>query len=447
MTTRLGLALALLSAAPTAFADPPGVADFVKQVEGRKGKVVLDGKGVPAEVYLYNKAFSDDDLALLKPFPGLKVLNVQHARITDAGVEKAVAAHPAIETINLHDTLVTPACVKDLAKLKALHTIEIFGRHVTDDLVRELRAHGLLHLWRQAGTWTAARPRSPADVRSLALEFTAVTTTGLKGFADFKALTYISGIPADDATLRALAEMKLLHTHWLADEGATWDRRPRSAADVARFGLRRPNRVTAEGLKELRAFTGLKTLDLHEFHANPDALKVIASFKSLETLRLGPTTADAGLDELAALPRLQVLELYGSGVTDAGLEQIGRIKSLRRLNVTGTKVTAAGLKHLRGLSLTRLDLSPALLTDEALQDWRDKKMVHTLGIARGKVGKLASDEDIVFLILAKAPITDSSVKLLAEMKTLTGVDLSGTRVTEKGVAELKAALPKLYVRR
>jgi hypothetical protein len=445
MTTQLGLALALFSAAATAVADAPDVAEFVKQVEARKGKVVLDGKGMPVEVYLYNKAFSDDDLALLKPFPGLKVLNVQHARITDAGVEKIVADHPDLEKINIHETLATPACVKHLAKLKALHTIEIFNQYVTDDLVRELRAHGLLHRWKQAGS--AARPGSPADVQGLDLTFTAVTPVGLKEFADFKGLIYISGIPADDAWLRTLAEMKLLHAHWLADEGATWDRRPRTAADVRSFNLNRKNAVTAEGLKHLAAFTGLKELQLYEFHANADALKVIASFKSLETLRLGPTTADAGLDELAALPRLQVLTLYGSGVTDAGLESIGRIKSLRELNVNGAKVTAAGLKHLKGLSLTRLDLPPAILTDEVLQDFRDKKMLHTLALSRGKDGKRESDDDIVFLILAKTPITDASVKLLTEMKSLTGVDLSGTRVTDKGIAELKAAMPKLYIRR
>jgi hypothetical protein len=138
MTTRLGLALALFHAATAALADAPDVAAFVKQVEARKGKVVLDAKGAPVEVYLYNKAFSDADLALLKPFPGLKVLNLQHARITDVGVEQAVAAHPALETINIHDTLITPACVKHLAKLKALHTIEIFGQHVTDASVKLL---------------------------------------------------------------------------------------------------------------------------------------------------------------------------------------------------------------------------------------------------------------------------------------------------------------------
>jgi hypothetical protein len=44
-------------------------------------------------------------------------------------------------------------------------------------------------------------------------------------------------------------------------------------------------------------------------------------------------------------------------------------------------------------------------------------------------------------------ITDASVKLLAEMKSLTGVDLKDTRVTENGVAELKTARPHLYIRR
>jgi hypothetical protein len=439
------LAIALFVSVATAHAGTPGVADFVKQIHASKGKVVLDKTGVPIEVYLYNKAFSDADLTLLKPFAGLKVLNVQHARVSDAGVAQVVAAHPGIEKINIHDTLVTPACVKDLAKLKALHTIEIFGKHVTDDWVRELRAHGLLHRWQQAGA--SGRFKSPADVTGISLDFTRISVAGLKEFADFTGLVYLKYDTVDDATLRTLAEMKLLHALWVVDESVSLDRRPRSPADVVRFSLSRPHGVTAEGLKELRIFTGLKALELHAFHANQDAMKVIASFKSLESIRFGPMTSDAGLEELAALPYLHDLWLADARATDAGLKEIARIKTLRTLNVNGTKVSAAGLKHLFGLPLKRLDVSPAILTDETLEVLREKKMLHTLGIAKGKAGGNTSEDDIVFLALSGAPITDASVKMLIEMKSLTGVALNGTRVTDQGVAELRAARPKLYVRR
>lgn len=446
MPSKPYLALAFFVPIATTCAGTPDVADFVKQIEARKGKVVLDKAGVPVEVYLYNKAFSDADLPQLKPFARLKVLNVQHARVSDAGVAQAVAAHPGIEKINIHDTLVTPACVKDLAKLKALHTIEIFGRHVTDDWVRELRSHGLLHRWQQAGA--SGRFKSPSDVPGISLEFTRISVAGLKEFADFTGLIYLKYDTIDDATLRALAEMKLLHAFWVVDESVSLDRRPRSAAAVTRFSLSRPHAVTAEGLKELRVFTGLKTLELQEFHANRDAMKVIASLKSLESIRFGPMTADAGLEELAALPHLHDVWLAGARVTDAGLKEIARIKTLRTLNLNGTHVSAAGLKPLFGLPLQRLDISPALLTDETLKGLREKNTLHTLGIAKGgKAGRPTSEEDIIFLVLSGAPITDASVKMLIEMKSLTGVSLNGTRVTDRGVAELRAARPKLYVRR
>jgi hypothetical protein len=447
MTARLCFVLAFFASAAPAQADPPDVAGIVKQVQAKRGKVVLDGKGLPVEAYLYNKAFGDADLALFKPFPGLKVLSLQHARINDASVERIVAAHPNLEVINIHDTQVTPACVKYLARLKALRTLENFNDHVTDDLIRALRAHNLLHLWRQANSGTAARPTSPADVIGLSLEMTRITPDGLKEFADFKGVRYICYLRIDDATLHTLGKMRLLHAYWLADEAARMDARPRSAAEVKSFGLTRPNGVTHEGLKELAAFTYLQSLSLVDFHVTPEALKEVANLKSLEQLWLGPSTSDAGLKELAALPRLHTLILQGSGVTDAGLKEISRIKSLRHLYVEGTRISSAGLGHLAGLPLTTLKVSLGILNDEALDFLRQAKLLHVLANAKGKSVRPTSLEDIHYLVLARAPITDASIKHLVAMKALWGINLRGTRVSDQGVAELKKALPNLHITR
>jgi internalin A len=342
---------------------------------------------------------------------------------------------------------VTPACVKHLAKLKALRTIEIYTNNVTDDLIRALRAHKLLHVWRQASKWTADRPTSPADVQQLHLDGTKITPAGIKEFADFKGLTFIRGAAIDDATLRALGEMKLLHAFWLADEGANWDRRPRTAADVTGFSLRHRNTVTPAGLKELAVFTHLKYLDLAEVPITPAVLQAVSAFKSLERLSLNPSAGDAGLEALVALPHLHTLWFQRGGVTDAGLKVIGRIKSLRDLQLQGANITAAGLKHIAELPLTSLDVPPGVLTDEALQFLRAKNLLHVLAGAHGKGGRPASFDGIVYLSLANAPITDKSVKHLIQMKSLTGVDLRGTRVSEQGFAELKAARPKMRIRR
>jgi hypothetical protein len=447
MTTGLRLVLVCFSAASAALAGAPDVAESVKKLEARARKVVLDGNGLPVEVSLNNKPFADADLDLLQPFPGIKALDLTATQITDAGIKRLVADHPALETLQIALTKVTVARVKDLAGLKALRKLELGDGIVTDEMVRELKTHNLLHVWSAANRWTGGRPASPSEVENLELHFTKVTPAGLKEFAVCKKLNYLYYPRIDDATLRALAEAKLLHAFWLAYEGATWDRRPRNPADVRSFGLTRPNGVTAEGLKELAAFTGLQDLALYEFSCGPEALKVIGSFRSLETLRLGPSAGDAGLEELAALPRLQQVGLIGSGVTDAGLEKIGRIKALRQLDVRGARVTAAGLKHLAGLPLTSLAVSPGVLTDEALDYLADKKMLHALAIAKGRMGRPASAEDIYYMVLEGAPITDASVKHLTAMKSLFGVNLRGTRVTDKGVAQLKEALPNVQVTR
>src|SRR5262245_55358350 len=134
MTTRSCLVAAVLfSFVGPVCAQSADVADFVKQVQARKGKVVLDGKGMPVEVHIHDKGFTDKDLAILKPYPDLKFLNLQHTRVTDAGVAEVVQMEPGLEKINIHDTAVTPGCVKHLAKLKSLHTIQIYLSHVTED--------------------------------------------------------------------------------------------------------------------------------------------------------------------------------------------------------------------------------------------------------------------------------------------------------------------------
>ncbi len=87
------------------------------------------------------------------------------------------------------------------------------------------------------------------------------------------------------------------------------------------------------------------------------------------------------------------------------------------------------------------------MNDETLDFLRHNKMLHVLANAKGKSGRPASLDDIIYMVLANAPITDASIKHLVEMKSLWGINLRGTRVSDKGVAALKKALPKASINR
>jgi len=64
---------------------------------------------------------------------------------------------------------------------------------------------------------------------------------------------------------------------------------------------------------------------------------------------------DAGLECLAELRELQVLDLEGTRVTDAGLAHLAGLKGLRKLDLRGTRVTDAGVADLaRALPAARV---------------------------------------------------------------------------------------------
>ena len=49
------------------------------------------------------------------------------------------------------------------------------------------------------------------------------------------------------------------------------------------------------------------------------------------------------------------------------------------------------------------------------------------------------------LSLSGTPVTDASLKYVAQLRSLTQVNLNATRVTQAGVKELQAALPKTQI--
>ena len=162
--------------------------------------------------------------------------------MTDAGL-KELAGLKSLQTLNLYGTQVTDAGLKELAGLKSLQTLDLPVTQVTDAGLKELA--GLKSL------------------QTLNLANTKVTDAGLKELAG----------------LKSLQALHLYHT-----------------------------KVTDAGLKELAGLKSLQSLDL-------EWTKV----------------TDAGLKELAGLKSLQKLNLLFTGVTGEGLKELAGLKGLQSL--------------------------------------------------------------------------------------------------------------------
>jgi outer membrane protein assembly factor BamB len=120
-----------------------------------------------------------------------------------------------------------------------------------------------------------------------------------------------------------------------------------------------PNRISAAGLEKLAGLRNLKLLDLYGNSINDLTTKYLQAFENLRDLDLSLTAiTDKGLQSLTTLKKLTHLRLlYSEGfagpkITNAGLSPISKLGQLSHLNIVGAKVSddgVADLIHLRRL--------------------------------------------------------------------------------------------------
>ncbi|MEX2121868.1 MAG: hypothetical protein WD847_19970 [Pirellulales bacterium] len=159
-----------------------------------------------------------------------------------------------------------------------------------------------------------------------------------------------------------------------------------------------------------------------------ESLRHLSGLTHLRTLSLGGTPIeDADLVHISGLRRLEVLGLHGTKIGDAGLEHLDSLANLQDLYLESTSVTDAGLASLAHLPrLKRLWLGGTKITDDG--------MVHLAKLTR-----------LEHLSLSYTQVGDEEVMRLASLTGLRTLDLWNTRVTARGVAELRLALPSCLI--
>jgi RNA polymerase sigma factor (sigma-70 family) len=195
-----------------------------------------------------------------------------------------------------------------------------------------------------------------------------------------------------------------------------------------------PEGVTDAGLKELRGLKGLERLRLGDRGFRPAALADLGRLTSLRALELdlgGVENVGPALRELRGLKNLNSLTLRAWRATGAGLEELRAFQGLRRLDLTGVRTVGPGLAVLPALSdLEELSVGgkEGSVTDVDLRE----------------VGKV---KGLRVLHLTGGAVTDAGLGELRALPDLDRLLLWRTRVTDKGVAEVRKVRPTLAVTR
>jgi hypothetical protein len=178
--------------------------------------------------------------------------------------------------------------------------------------------------------------------------------------------------------------------------------------------------------------------------------KLVTRFTKMTELNTGfaPVTDDE-LKWIASLRKLTHLSLRRSRITDAGLKHLAPLRRLKMIDLSYTGVTGTGFKDLAGLKhLTTIVLTQEQLTDETVANLTQMGLLHNLpGFKTFDDKRPMKVEDVYSLDLRNSRLTDAGLKGLAPFKNLILLDMTGSKVTEDGVAELQKALPYCKISR
>lgn len=261
-----------------------------------------------------------------------------------------------------------------------------------------------------------------------------------------------------DADMRRLSRLSTLTSLDLSltrvtDQGM---QELKSLPNVAELNLRFAEYVTDEGLSAIKGWKKLKRLVLHGTKVSDTSLEHIAGITTLETLDLGSVMlTDVALERLTVLPNLTALTIGGNELGDAGLQALRQMPGLTFLDLSGRQGTDS---NVWAISMSDVGLE-AVLTLSKLRELRFGCTSIGVGIEGAKfatvsmmsvnsrwIEKMKSLSKLQRLKLQGCDrVDDTAVPILATFASLEEIDLKGTAVTEKGIAALKTARPKLRV--
>ena len=169
----------------------------------------------------------------------------------------------------------------------------------------------------------------------------------------------------------------------------------------------------------------------------------MADSKTLRVLWPTTQTTDRGVENLHGLHQLEEIELGDTQISDAGLVHLCAC-ALQKLGVAGTKITAAGLEHLDESCPAWLDLADTPIGDDALAlagecaNLRTESLCGSAKIGDQGIAQLHRLKHLESLdVNGCTGVTDEGVAVIARLPQLKTLSLSGTKISDAGLAELE----------
>jgi len=303
-------------------------------------------------------------------------------------------------------------------------------------------------------------------LKKLDLSFSLVTDKGIKELEE----------------LRQLEDLNLETVESLTDASMNY---VKNIPTLRRLNVRGVD-ITDVGMPAISQMTGLRSLNLSHTMLEDVGLENLPALTELEELYLGgdmitginlnflkllpklkklsldgvqrrnagacwtPRITDLDLDTIALLSGLEELDLgvglgLGRGgkpaapgggncrltgglqVSDLGVAKLVKLKNLKRLNISGAKLTPAGIKVLASLPLEKVSL------------WN----VPTLDDSAAAV--LAEIPTLTSIDLTLTSVSDKGLQTLAKLPNLKYLYLTETKVTPQAVDAFQKSNPKTFV--
>src|SRR5436190_708786 len=213
----------------------------------------------------------------------------------------------------------------------------------------------------------------------------------------------------------------------------------KNAPAIVELKLYYAEQITDEGMAAVKGWKRLKRVNLRGTKVTDTTLEHLSGIETLESIDIGfAQVTDVGLDRLTSLPNLKALTVGGNKLTDVGLQALRHLPGLTYLDISGAQRTDSGLWSV---SLTEFGVETIATLRELRELHMDGMPVSARSIEKLKV--LTKLERIDLQGCRR--LGDDAAPLLAAMPALRIVDLKGTALTEKGLAELRQAKPKAQV--
>jgi Leucine-rich repeat (LRR) protein len=399
-----------------------------------------------SETALHLAAGFDADLQHLNRFSRLDSLELSSQSFTDQGLRE-LRQVPQLKSLVLRIPQLTPVGLRETADLKHLHSLTIVGgAAIDDDCLRHIgRLTSLRSLVLEQTQITGSGLGHLAGLphlETLFLRGNSLTNDGLTQLhelAELKTLS-LSGAQLSDRLLESVAKLpKLRRLVWA-----------RNFAPLGNVNYEQQTISNDDSLRSLRSLQNLRSLEISAGHVTDSHLSILSDFYSLEELKIDDAVlTEKGLAALGKLGQLRELHLTLRNVlavdlpllascpqltslslvnsSDAHLLAMGRLTKLQVLKVSGdfTDHGMAGLVELRRLEHLSLHGN---FTDEGVQHLKSLVLLQELylGSGRGNSRRL----------------TDGCLGNLKGLKRLSNLHFNGTKVTDKGVKELKRSLSR-----